>query len=152
MNSNDLLLNDVIRCRQCDQMGQIIFLHLCPFKYSKICNFLSWQGQTFSQYKITPPPKKKLHHSTVWTFFALICCRNCNVCWKKTENKRKRGWGWSILKIITKWAACKLPGRTHLRRTSGVRQCCLPWRWPYRLRGSETGGTKCYAWPAKRSW
>ena len=58
MNSNDLLLNDVIRCRQCDQMGQIIFLHLCPFKYSKICNFLSWQGQTFSQYKITPPQKK----------------------------------------------------------------------------------------------
>ena len=26
-------------------------------------------------------------------FFTFICCKNCNVCLKKTENKRKRGRG-----------------------------------------------------------
>ena len=28
--------------------------------------------------------------------FPLICCKICNVCLKKTENKRKRGRGWAI--------------------------------------------------------
>ena len=32
------------------------------------------------------------------TFFTLICCKNCIVCMKKTENKRKRGRVWPILK------------------------------------------------------
>ena len=27
-------------------------------------------------------------------FFTLICCKNCIVCLKKTENKQKRGRGW----------------------------------------------------------
>ena len=27
---------------------------------------------------------------TGWTFFTLICCKNCIVCLKKTENKLKR--------------------------------------------------------------
>ena len=31
---------------------------------------------------------------TGWTFFTLICCKNCIVC---SENKRKRGQGWPIL-------------------------------------------------------
>ena len=31
-----------------------------------------------------------------WYFFTFICCKNCIVCLKKTENKRKRGWGWPI--------------------------------------------------------
>ena len=30
--------------------------------------------------------------------FSLICCKNCNVCLKETENKRKRGWEWPNLK------------------------------------------------------
>ena len=29
-------------------------------------------------------------------FFTFICCKNCNVCLKKTENKQKRGRGWPI--------------------------------------------------------
>ena len=29
-------------------------------------------------------------------FFTYICCKNCIVCLKKTENKRKRGRGWPI--------------------------------------------------------
>ena len=29
-------------------------------------------------------------------FFALYCWKNCIVCLKKTENKRKRGMKWSI--------------------------------------------------------
>ena len=29
-------------------------------------------------------------------FFIVIYCKNCSVCLKKTENKRKRGWGWPI--------------------------------------------------------
>ena len=143
-----MMLLGVVSVTRWARLFFYICVHLSTAKFAIFCH---GRVKLFPNTKL-PPPKKKLHHSTVWTFFALICCRNCNVCWKKTENKRKRGWGWSILKIITKWAACKLPGRTHLRRTSGVRQCCLPWRWPYRLRGSETGGTKCYAWPAKRSW
>ena len=28
------------------------------------------------------------------TFFTFICCKNCIVCLKKTENKQKRGRGW----------------------------------------------------------
>ena len=37
---------------------------------------------------------------TGWTrhFFTLICCKKCTVCLKKTENKRKSGRGWPILK------------------------------------------------------
>ena len=31
-------------------------------------------------------------------FCTFICCKNCNVCLKKTENKRKRGRGWPNLK------------------------------------------------------
>ena len=31
-------------------------------------------------------------------FFTYICCKNCIVCLKKTENKRKRGRVWPILK------------------------------------------------------
>ena len=27
------------------------------------------------------------------TFFTFICSKNCIVCFEKTENKRKRGWG-----------------------------------------------------------
>ena len=27
-------------------------------------------------------------------FFTFNCCKNCNVCLKKTENKQKRGRGW----------------------------------------------------------
>ena len=35
----------------------------------------------------------------IWTFFHfLICSKNCIVCLKKTENKRKRGRGWPIFK------------------------------------------------------
>ena len=29
-------------------------------------------------------------------FVTLDCCNNCNVCLKKTENKRKRDKGWPI--------------------------------------------------------
>ena len=31
-------------------------------------------------------------------FFTFICCKNCNVCLKKTKNKQKRGRGWPNLK------------------------------------------------------
>ena len=31
-----------------------------------------------------------------WHFFILICCKNCIVCFKKTKNKQKRGWGLTI--------------------------------------------------------
>ena len=27
-------------------------------------------------------------------FFTFVCCEDCNVCLKKTENKRKGGRGW----------------------------------------------------------
>ena len=33
---------------------------------------------------------------TGWTFFTFIYCKNCIVCLKKTENKRKRGRDWLI--------------------------------------------------------
>ena len=29
-------------------------------------------------------------------FFTLYCCKEFNVCLKKTKNKGKRGWGWPI--------------------------------------------------------
>ena len=35
-------------------------------------------------------------------FFTLICCKNCNVCLKKTKNKRYRGREWAI-KISVSW-------------------------------------------------
>ena len=38
-----------------------------------------------------------LNPSTGWTFFTLICYKNCNVCLKKTENKLKRCHRWAIL-------------------------------------------------------
>ena len=34
-------------------------------------------------------------------FFKLICCKICIVCLKKTENKQKRGGGWSIFRYKT---------------------------------------------------
>ena len=40
----------------------------------------------------------------ILTFFTLICCQNCFVCLKKTENKQKRGRGWPIFKKTNqKW-------------------------------------------------
>ena len=38
---------------------------------------------------------------TGWTFVTFICCKNCVVCLKKTEYKRKRGRGWPILFLKT---------------------------------------------------
>ena len=45
-----------------------------------------------------------------WHFFTLICYKNCIVCLKKTENKRKRGRGWAIFlkkKEIAFWLTKK---------------------------------------------
>ena len=36
------------------------------------------------------------HHILDGHFFTFICCKNCIVCLKKTENKRKRGREWPI--------------------------------------------------------
>ena len=36
-------------------------------------------------------------------FFTYICCKNCIVCLKKTENRRKRGRGWPIFKTFTEY-------------------------------------------------
>ena len=36
---------------------------------------------------------------TVWALFTFICCKNLNVCLKKTKNKTKRGRGRPILEI-----------------------------------------------------
>ena len=35
---------------------------------------------------------------TGWTLSTWICCKNCNVCLKSTENKLKRGREWPILR------------------------------------------------------
>ena len=50
-----------------------------------------------------------------WHFFTLICYKDCIVCLKKTENKRKRGQGWPIfLKKISNLgrSSCSPPHTT----------------------------------------
>ena len=37
---------------------------------------------------------------STWTFFTFICCKNCNVCFKKTKINEKVGAGMAHLKNL----------------------------------------------------
>ena len=56
-------------------------------------------------------------------FFTLICCKNSNVCWKKTENKRKRGGGWPSFVNNNKYLLWMLRFNALLSKALNLRVC-----------------------------
>ena len=56
-------------------------------------------------------------------FFTLVCCKNSNVCWKKTENKRKRGGGWPSFVNNNKYLLWMLRFNALLSKALNLRVC-----------------------------